>query len=153
MNDVYRINVVKTELREAHATGDVERLISVFDPDGFTDMSADEPSKYGSAAIDALRERVSELFKDYSVKMSIIIIDIVVSGDSAHDYGWHEFTLTPKDGGAPIRRRERYFERWTKRPSGDWKIAFLITNPDVKEKFGLTESHWFLSETRTSLAN
>jgi len=153
MDDIYRVNVAKTELREAYAAGDVERLISVFDPDGFTDMSADEPSKYGSAAIEALRERASELFKDYSVKMSIIIIDIVVSGDFAQDYGWHEFTLTPKGGGTPIRKRERYFEMWTKTPSGDWKISFLITNSDVKEKFGLTESHWFLSETRTSLAN
>jgi len=153
MSDIYRINAAKTEMREAYATGDVERLLRVFDPDGFTDMSTGEPSSYGGAAIDALRERVSELFKDHSVKISIIIIDIVVSGDSAHDYGWHEFTLTPKRGRAPIRRRERYFELWTKKPSGDWKISLFITNNDVKEKLAGSESHWFLSEDRSLLAN
>jgi len=84
-------------------------------------MSSGEPSNYGAAAIEALRERASELFKDYAVKMSIII-NIVVGSNSAHDYGWHEFTLTPKRGGAPIRKRERYFEMWTKKLSGAWRI-------------------------------
>lgn len=153
MNDIYRINVAKTEMREAYGTGDVERLLRVFDPDGFTDMSTDEPSSYGTAAIDALGERASQLFKEYSIKMSIIIIDIVVSGGSAQDYGWHEFTLTPKRGGAPIRRRERYFETWTRKPSGDWKISLFITNNDVREKLAGSESHWFLSEDRSLLAN
>jgi len=149
MTDVYGINAAKTELREAYATGDIERLLRVFDPDGFTDMSSGEPSSYGAAAIEAFRERASALFEEYSVKMSIIIVDIVVSGNSAHDYGWHEFTLTPKRGGTAIRKRERYFEMWTKKPSGEWKISFLITNGDVKEKFACTESHWFLSEDRS----
>ena len=153
MSDVYGINVAKTEMREAYATGDVDRLLRVFDPDGFTDMSTGEPSSYGSAAIDALRERTSELFKQYSVKMSIIVVDIVVTGDSAHDYGWHEFTLTPKRGGAPIRRRERYFETWTRKSSGDWTISFFITNDDVREKLSGSESHWFLSEDSSLLAN
>jgi hypothetical protein len=152
MSDIYGINVAKTEMREAYATGDVDRLLGVFDPDGFTNMSAGEPSSYSAAAIDALRERASELFKEYSVKMSIIIIDIVISGASVHDYGWHEFTLTPKRGGAPIRKRERYFEMWT-RASGAWKISFLITNDDVKERLAGGESHWFLSEDRSLLAN
>jgi ketosteroid isomerase-like protein len=153
VNDIYGINVAKTELREAYATGDVDRLLRVFDADGFTDMSTGEPSRYGASAIDSLRERASTIFKEYSVKMSIIIIDIVVRGNSAHDYGWHEFTLTPKRGGAPIRTRERYFEMWTKKPSGAWKLSFSIPNSDVKEKLGGSESHWFLSEDHSLVAN
>jgi ketosteroid isomerase-like protein len=153
MSDIYGINVAKTEMREACATGDVDRLLRLFEPDGFTDMSTGEPSRYGAAAIDALRERTSELFKEYSVKMSIIIIEIVASGNSAHDHGWHEFALTPKRGGAAICRRERYFEMWTKKPSGGWKISLFITNNDVKEKLAGSESHWFLSQERSLLAN
>lgn len=153
MSDIYAINVAKTELREAYANASVDRLLNVFDPDGLTDMSSGEPSNYGAAAIEARRRRASALFEGYTVKMSIIIIDIVISGDSAHDHGWHEFTLMPKCGGVPIRKRERYFEMWTKKPSGEWKIAFLITNGDVKESFAGTESHWFLSEDRSPLVN
>lgn len=153
MSDIYGINVAKTELREAYATADVDRLLSVFDPDGFTDMSAGGPSSFGAAAIEALRQRASALFDEYFVKTSIIIIDVVVSGDSAHNYGWYEFMLTPKRGGASIRKRERYFEMWTKKPSGEWRISFLITNDDVKEKLAGSESHWFLGEDRSLQVN
>jgi ketosteroid isomerase-like protein len=153
MSEVYGINVAKTEIREAYATGDVERLLKVFDPDAFTDMSEGEPSSYGASAIERLRQRVSTLIQEYSVKMSIIIIDIIVTGNTAHDYGWHEFVLVPKAGGETIRKRERYFELWNRKPSGEWKISFFITNGDVKQKFRGTESHWFLSEDRESLTN
>ncbi len=47
MDDIYGINVAKTELREADNTGDVNRLLAVFGDAGFTDMSGSEPSKYG----------------------------------------------------------------------------------------------------------
>ena len=93
------------------------------------------------------------MFDEYSVQMSVIIIDIVVRGDTAYDYGWHEFTLRPKDGGQPIRKRVRYFELWSKDSSGDWKIAFHINNHDVREELGGSVSHWFLSEEHASTVN
>src|SRR6516164_5651929 len=55
MDDVYKINVAKTKFREAYETGNVGRLVSVFSPNGFTDMSEDGPSKYGPEAIATLR--------------------------------------------------------------------------------------------------
>lgn len=153
MNDVYAINVAKTEFREAYETGDVERLLAVFDADGFTDMSHQHASNYGAGANAGLRERAASLFSEYSVKLSVIIIDVVVQGSMAHDYGWHEFTLTPRGGGAPIRKRERYFEMWTKKPSGSWKVSLYITNGDVKEQMAGHASHWFLSEGRAPAAS
>ena len=86
------------------------------------------------------------LFADYSVKMTPIIIDIVVLGNSAYDYGWHEFILTPKSGGDPIRKRQRYFELWSKNSEGSWKIAMYFTNSDVREELNGFASHWFLNE-------
>src|SRR5215470_37155 len=148
MSDIYAINVAKTELREGYNTGDIDRVLAVMDSGGFTDMSEDEPSKYGLAAIAGLRSRLAKLFAEYSVKMTPIIIDIVVSGNSAHDYGWHEFILTPKAGGEPIRKRQRYFEQWSKGVDGTWKTVMLFTNGDVKEELNGFSSHWFLSEER-----
>jgi ketosteroid isomerase-like protein len=146
MDDIYGINVAKTELREAYNTGNVERLLAVFGDGGFTDMSEGGPSKYGGEAKSTLRDRASALFAEYSVKFTPIIIDIAVLGDTAYDYGWHEFTLTPKNGGEPVRKRERYFELWSRSATGEWKISLHISNGDVREQLAGSVSRWFLSE-------
>jgi ketosteroid isomerase-like protein len=153
MNDIYKINVAKTEFREAYNTGDVDRLLAVFTDDGFTSMFEDAPSQFGGGARSSLREEAAKLFADYLVQMSVIIIDIVVQGSFAYDYGWHEFTLTPRDGGKPIRKRLRYFELWSKDASGDWKINVHINNLDVREELGGSVSHWFLSDERSAQVN
>jgi ketosteroid isomerase-like protein len=149
MSEIYAINAAKTELRDGYNSGDTDRVIAVFQGSGFTDMSEGEPSKYGPAAISALRQRLTRLFADYSVKMTPIIIDIVVTGSSAYDYGWHEFILTPKSGGELIRRRQRYFELWSKNTQGQWKIAKYFTNSDVQEELNGFVTRWFLSEGST----
>lgn len=146
MNDVYQINVGKTEFREAYNAGDVDRLLKVFNPDGFTDMSEGGPSKYGLEAIATFRDQAGRLFEKYSVKMSPIIIRIVVTGNTAYDYGWHEFTLTPKNGGDPIRKRQRYFELWNKDARGKWAISLFINNNDAREELNGFASRWFLNQ-------
>ncbi len=146
MDDTYRINVAKTEFREAYNRGDVDQLLSLFEEEGFTDMSEGGSSRYGKPAREGLRERSSELFAEYSVKLTVIIIEIAVLGDAAYDFGWHEFTLKPKNGGEAVRKRQRYFELWKKNSSGDWKISLFINNADVREELGGQVSHWFLSE-------
>ena len=146
MDDVCRINVAKSKFRDAYNTGNVDRLLSVFKPSGFTDMSEGGPSKYGSEAISTLRAKTRSLFAEYFVKMTPIVVDIVVRGDSAYDYGWHEFTLTPKDGGETIRQRQRYFELWNRDAAGNWTISLFINNADVREELNGFTSHWFLSE-------
>jgi ketosteroid isomerase-like protein len=146
MDDTYRINVAKTEFREAFNRGDVDQLLSVFDEEGFTDMSKGGPTHYGKPAREGLRERSTELFAEYSVKLAVIINEIVILGDTAYDFGSHEFTLRPKNGGETIHKRHRYFEVWKKTPSGEWKISVFINNADVREELGGRFSHWFLSE-------
>lgn len=150
MSDIYAINVAKTEFREGYNTGDVDRLMTAFSPGGFTDMSEGEPSRYGLEAVVILRSKLARLFAEYSVKMTPIVIDIVVTGDSAYDYGWHEFILTPKCGGGSIKKRQRYFELWNKASDGAWKIRMYLTNSDVKELLNGFSSHWFLSEEKTT---
>ena len=34
------------------------------------------------------------------MKLAVIVVEIRIQGDVAYDYGWHDLTLTPKDGGA-----------------------------------------------------
>jgi ketosteroid isomerase-like protein len=153
MDDVYGINVAKTEFRDAYGSGDVNRLMAVFNPNGFTDMPEGSPTKYGGEALSSFRDQAVDLFAEYSVKLSPIVNRIVSLGSTAYDYGWHEFTLTPKNGGAPIRRRQRYFELWNKDSAGDWKISLFINNADVREELNGFKSSWFLSVEHTEAAS
>jgi len=149
MDDTYRINLAKTELREAYEAADVDRLMGVFNSAGFTDMSEGEPTKYGTEAISSFRDEASKLLAEHNVTLTPIINKIVVLGDLAYDYGWHEFTLRPKNGGEPVRKRQRYFELWNKDTAGSWKISLHINNADVKEELSGSASHWFLSEEQS----
>jgi ketosteroid isomerase-like protein len=145
MDEVYRINMAKTEFREAYNTANVERLLLVFAADGFSEMADGQPSKSGQEARANLRARAEALFAEFSVRLAVIVVKVVVLGTTAYDYGWHEFTLIPKGGGETIRKRQRYFELWTKDTSGSWKISLQINNLDVPEVLGESQSHWFLS--------
>lgn len=145
MDEIYRINVAKTEFREGYNRGNVDQILSVFTDENAVDMSEGLPNHFGRAATEGLRKRSAELFAEYSVGLAIIIIEIMVLGDTAYDYGWHEFTLTPKNGGEKISRRHRYFELWKKDSAGDWKISLFINNSDVREELAGHVSHWFLS--------
>jgi len=146
MDAKYAINLAKTTYREAYEQGDVEKLLSVFVTDGFTDMSEGLPSKYGQEASTVLRSRAEQLFADYRVKLNIIIIDVVIEGDTARDYGWREWILTPKAGGPVVRKRDRYFELWTHEQDCSWRISFFLNNADVREQIGRSVSRWFMTE-------
>jgi ketosteroid isomerase-like protein len=146
MDAKYAINLAKTTYREAYEQGDVEKLLSVFVTDGFTDMSEGLPSKYGQEARTVLRRRAEQLFADYRVKLNIIIIDVVIEGDTARDYGWHEWILTPKAGGPVVRKRDRYFELWTHEQDCSWRISLFLNNTDVREQIGPSVSRWFMTE-------
>jgi ketosteroid isomerase-like protein len=146
MDDTYKINAARTEMREAYLSGNAARLLSVFHPDGFTDMSEGSPSRYGGDARLSLTEEATKLFAAYSVKFVPIIVEISVMDSVAFDRGWHEFILAPKTGGETIRRRYRYFTIWKKLPNGEWKITLHVNNRDVPEQFGGVQSTWFLSE-------
>ena len=146
MDAKYAINLAKTTYREAYEQGDVETLLSVFATDGFTDMSEGLPSKYGQEARTVLRSRAEQLFADYVVKLNIIILDVVIEGDTARDYGWHEWILTPKAGGPVVRKRDRYFESWIREQGSSWRISFFLNNTDVREQIGSSVSRWFMTE-------
>jgi len=146
MDDKYAINLRKTLYREAYEEADVDKLLSVFASDGFTDMSDGLPTKYGPEARTVLLQRAEHLFILYQVRLNVIVSDIVIRGDTAHDFGSHEWILTPKAGGSSLHKRERYFEQWTREPDGSWRICFFFNNADVPEQIGSSVSRWFMTE-------
>ncbi len=132
MDDVYAINVAKSNYREGFNTADVERVLSVFAPE-FTDMSDSRPTRYRADAAAKLRRSLAQLFAEHEAKLKVIINGISVFGDNAFDYGWHELSLKPKNGSEPLYRSTRYFELWSKQPNGDWTISKFMDNLDVPD--------------------
>jgi ketosteroid isomerase-like protein len=136
MDDLYAINVAKTEIREAYNTGNVERMLAVLDSD-LTDLSDGRPSGYHGYREDsknALGLYLQDLFAKYSARLVPAIIEIRVTGEVAVEYGWHALTLTPKCGGEPVATRKRYLYVWRKDKAGNWKLAMLIDNADVPDQ-------------------
>ena len=132
MDDVYAINVAKSNYREGFDTADVERVLSAFAPE-FRDMSDTRPTRSGADAAVKLRRSLAELFAEYEARLNVIIVAISVLGNSAVDYGWHELTLKPRNGGEPVYHRTRYLELWSKQPNGDWRISKFMDNTDVPD--------------------
>jgi ketosteroid isomerase-like protein len=83
----------------------------------------------------ALKTRLENLFERFTAKLVVIVIEIRLQGDLAYDYGWHELTLTPKDGGQPTHRRDRYVDIWWKNKEGKWKLRMYMDNQDVADPF------------------
>jgi ketosteroid isomerase-like protein len=134
VDDLYAINAAKTEFREAFNSGDVSVLLALADPD-VVNFSDGHPSEFGESGLDALRSRLAALFERFTAKLSVIVIEIRLQGDTAYDYGWHDLTLTPKDGGQPVHRRDRYVDIWRKNKEGKWKLWMYMDNQDVADPF------------------
>lgn len=133
MNDVYAINLAKSRLRDGYNRADEEMVLSVYD-DAFSDMSFAMPSFYGSDAKDVLRARLKRLFHDYSVEMTVIIINIRLHEDTAMDRGWHVLKLISRTSGENLQLRTRYFETWRRDPVKGWLITRYIDNLDQPPK-------------------
>jgi ketosteroid isomerase-like protein len=134
MDNLYAINVAKTEFREGFNLGDAARILAITDPD-LVNFSSEQPSGFGKSGLDHLAIRLQSLFEQFAVELAVIVVEIRIQGDVAYDYGWHDLTLTPKNGGAPIHRRDRYVDIWRKNPQGNWKLWMYMDNQDVRDPF------------------
>ena len=134
MDGLYAINAAKTEFREGFNSADVSRILAIADPE-IVNFSDGHPGEFGKDGLDAFRIRLEELFERYTTKLTVIVIEIRLEGEVAYDYGWHDITLTPKQGGSPIRRRDRYVDIWRRSKEGSWKLWVYMDNRDVPDAF------------------
>jgi ketosteroid isomerase-like protein len=139
MDDLYAINVAKTEFREGFDLGDTARILAIADPD-LVNFSDGQPSEFGESALLALKNRLEILFERYTAKLVVIVIEIRLQGDVAYDYGWHDLRLMPKGSGQPIHRRDRYLDIWQRNKEGQWKLRMYMDNRDVADAFQAEQS-------------
>ena len=134
VDDLYAINAAKTEFREAFNSGDVSVLLALADSH-LVNFADGHPSEFGESGLHALNTRLTNLFERFTVKLVVIVIEIRLQGNVAYDYGWHDLTLTPKQGGEPIRRRDRYVDIWRKDKESNWKLWMYMDNQDIADPF------------------
>jgi ketosteroid isomerase-like protein len=134
MDDSYAINAAKTEFREGFNCGDTSRIMAIVDSD-LVDFSDGQPSEFAGSGSDALKGRLTNLFERFTAKLGVIVIEIRHQGNIAYDYGWQDLTLTPKDGGEPIHRRNRYVDIWRRNKEGNWKLWMYMDNQDIADPF------------------
>jgi ketosteroid isomerase-like protein len=134
MDDLYAINAAKTEFRECFNLGDASRFLAIADPE-LVNFSDGTPSEFGKSGLDVVNTRLANLFARFAVKLVVIVIEIRLQGNVAHDYGWHDFTFTPKDGSQALRRRDRYVDIWRKNKEGKWKLWIYMDNRDIADPF------------------
>jgi ketosteroid isomerase-like protein len=132
MDDMYAINAAKTEFRECFNLGDVSKILAIADPD-LVSFNDGAPSEFGKSGLNVLKNRLANLFERFTVKLVIVVIEIRLRGDIAYDYGWHDFTLTPKQAGETIHRRDRYVDIWRRNKEGTWKLWMYIDNQDIAD--------------------
>ena len=132
MDDVYAINLAKTEIREAYNKANPDRLLAVVD-EALIDFSDHRQTGYSQCGKAALRAHLEALFSKYHARLVPIIIEIKITGETAVEYGWHELTLTPKAGGEAVYLRTRYLDLWKKDKTGQWKLAIFMDNADVPD--------------------
>jgi len=132
MDDLYAINTAKSAFRDCFNCSDPARLLAIADPD-LVDFADGAPSGFGQSGLDALQSRLNNLFQRYKPELTVIVIEIRLQGDIAYDYGWHEWTLTPRGGGKAIVRRDRYVDIWRRNHEGAWKLWMYVDNLDVAD--------------------
>lgn len=135
MDDLHAINVAKTEFREGFNLGDTSRILALADPD-LVNFSDGQSSEFGKSGLEAFETRLANLFKRFTANLVVIVIEIRIRGDVAYDYGWHDLTLTAKNGGEAIRRKDRYVDIWRKNKEGVWKLWMYMDNRDIADTFG-----------------
>lgn len=133
MDDTYAINLAKSRFREGFSRADEEMVLSVYDC-AFCDMSFGFPNFYDSDAREVFRARLQRLFRDYSAEMAVLVIKIVLCGDTAYDRGWHILKLTDRQYGTRHEVRTRYFETWRRDATRGWVITSFIDNLDETPK-------------------
>jgi ketosteroid isomerase-like protein len=134
MDELYAINAAKSEFRDSFNFSDPSRFLAIADPE-LVSFSDGQPSEFGESGLESLKTRLENLFQQFTATLAVIVNEIRLNGDVAYDYGCHELTLTPKHGGEPVRRRNRYVDIWRRNKEGEWKLWMYTDNLDVADRF------------------
>jgi uncharacterized protein (TIGR02246 family) len=103
---------------------DLERLLSMITDDAVF-LSASLGPIRGKDMVAALYR---ESFAKYDIDQTSVFEEIEVTGDWAYAWGTDVLTLTPRDGGAQVRRRGYGLSILQRQADGSWRYRRGINN-------------------------
>jgi ketosteroid isomerase-like protein len=118
------IAAATAQFQAAENAGSVDQFRGFF-ADDLVMMGPDKPPVTGGDSVAALMREFHDAF---AVQVEYNSQEIVVSGDWAFDRGTERYTLTPKAGGAPIRKSGNYLYVYQRQEDGSWKQSRVIWN-------------------------
>jgi uncharacterized protein (TIGR02246 family) len=104
------------------------------DADGITSGLAEDavllpPNSPGLMGRDQINRWLKEFFQHYTMtELAMPERELTVSGDLAFERSVYEWTLTPKDGGTPIRDQANWVGIWKQSLEGGWAEICGIWN-------------------------
>ena len=122
--DRQAIAAATAQFQAAENAGSVDQFRSYF-ADDLVMMGPNEPPVTGADGVAAL---MRGFHHTYAVQVEYNSQEIVVFGDWAFDRGTERYTLTPKAGGAPIRKSGNYLYLYRRQKDGYWKQSRVIWN-------------------------
>ncbi len=120
--DRQAIAAATAQFQAAENAGSVDQFRSYFTHD-LVMMGPNEPPVTGGDSVAALMRVFHAAF---AVQVEYNSQEIVVFGDWAFDRGTERYTLTPKAGGAPIRKSGNYLYLYQRQEDGSWKQSRVI---------------------------
>jgi ketosteroid isomerase-like protein len=115
---------IRQEIESAENGGSVERMRAHF----AEDVVMMAPNMPAVAGADSAAQAMRQFFDAFNVQIQYNSTEIVVSGDWAFDRGTYSQTLTPKQGGAPLKESGKYLWVYRRAGDGSWKHARVIWN-------------------------
>ncbi len=122
--DRQAIAAATAQFQAAENAGSVDQFRSHF-ADDLVMMAPNKPPVTGGDSVAALMREFHDAF---AVQVEYNSQEIVVFGDWAFDRGTERYTLTPKAGGAPIRKSGNYLYVYQRQEDGSWKQSRVIWN-------------------------
>jgi len=117
---------VETAIREVYVTwfaametGDVDRALSVVDPD----VIHQTPDGVHRIGREALRVALMEFHAGYVERVSWTIDNLVVTGSEAEILIRETATIRPREGGASFRVTGRHAARLRRDGAGSWRVV------------------------------
>jgi uncharacterized protein (TIGR02246 family) len=124
--DIDAIKQLAGAWRAGWLAGNADALVSLYADDPVL-MPWGQPTVFGKDAIRALYQSV---FKEYTIKSQIRLMDVEVSGDLGYFWCTYALTATAKAGGASREEEGKSVFIVKREHGGTWKIARLIDNSD-----------------------
>ena len=118
------IAAATAQFQAAENAGSVDQFRGFF-TDDLVMMGPNEPLVIGGDSVAGL---MRVFHGKYGVQVKYDSQEIVVFGDWAFDRGTERYTLTPKAGGAPIRKSGNYLYVYQRQGDGSWKQSRVIWN-------------------------